>query len=232
MSARALLFDLDDTLYAERRFMLSGFAAVAAAVATRVDAPRRTVFDQLVRAARQGRRSTAFQEMCETWQLDHTILPSLLATYREHRPCLRLPRVARAVLEAVHGTWRTGIVTNGPPDLQARKVEALGVSALVDVVVLAESCGTGRGKPERAVFMQALDAVGVRPQHAVMVGDDPWCDVAGARAAGLQTIRVRRGRLREAADATGAAPDAVVTTLAVVPAVAERLLQERLRDAD
>ena len=65
-----------------------------------------------------------------------------------------------------------------------------------------------------------------------MVGDDPWCDVAGARAAGLQTIRVRRGRLREAADATGAAPDAVVTTLAVVPAVAERLLQERLRDAD
>jgi len=184
------------------------------------------------RAARQGRRSTAFQEMCETWQLDHTILPSLLATYREHRPCLRLPRIARAVLEAVHGTWRTAIVTNGPPDVQARKVEALGVSALVDVVVLAESCGTGRGKPERAVFMQALDAVGVRPRHAVMVGDDPWCDVAGARAAGLQTIRVRRGRLRGAADATGAAPDAVVTTLAVVPAVAERLFQERLRDAD
>ena len=33
---------------------------------------------------------------------------------------------------------------------------------------------------------------------------------------------MRRGRLREATDATGAAPDAVVTTLAVVPAIAER----------
>ena len=84
--------------------MLSGFAAVAAAVAPRVDAPRRTLFDQLVRAARQGRRGTAFQEICDTWHLDPTILPSLLTTYREHRPCLRLPRIAKAVLEAVHGT--------------------------------------------------------------------------------------------------------------------------------
>lgn len=33
----AVLFDLDDTLYRERRFMLSGFAAVAEAVAERTE---------------------------------------------------------------------------------------------------------------------------------------------------------------------------------------------------
>jgi putative hydrolase of the HAD superfamily len=232
MSARALLFDLDDTLYPERRFMLSGFAAVAAVVSSQVHAPQRIVFEQLVGAARQGRRNTAFQEICETWHLDHTILPSLLATYRQHRPCLRLPRRARTVLGVVRESWRTAIVTNGPPDVQARKVSALGVSALVDAVILAESCGSGCGKPERAVFMHALEALDVDVADAVMVGDDPWCDVAGARAVGMRTIRMRRGRLREAADAPDAAPDAVVTTLSAVPQVAERLLQERLRDAD
>ena len=232
MNARALLFDLDDTLYAERRFMLSGFAAVADAIARHANAPRQTLFDELVRAARSGRRSTAFQDVCRSWSVDESILPSLIAVYREHRPCLRLSRLARAVLEAVHGGWRTAIVTNGPPDVQARKIDALGVSALVDAVILAESHGTGCGKPEREVFMHALEALHVRPACAVMVGDDPWCDVAGARAAGLQTIRMRRGRLRDAADTPGAGPDAVVTTLAAVPAVAERLLQERLRDAD
>ena len=232
MSPRALLFDLDDTLYAERRFMLSGFAAVATAIATRVDAPRRAVFDQLVRAARSGRRATAFQEVCRTWHLDESVVPSLLAIYREHRPCLRLSRLSKAVLGAVHGNWRTAIVTNGPPDVQARKVDALGVSALVDAVILAESYGAGCGKPEPAVFMEALNALAVRPADTVMVGDDPWCDVAGARAVGIQTIRMRRGRLRDAMDTPGAAPDAVVTTLAAVPAVAERLLHERRRDAD
>lgn len=232
MSSRALLFDLDDTLYAERRFMLSGFSSVADAMAARANVPRRTVFDQLVRVARSGRRGSAFQEVCRTWDVDESIVPSLIAIYRAHRPCLRLSRLTRTVLEAVHGSWRTAIVTNGPPDVQARKVHALGVSALVDTVILAESYGTGCGKPEREVFLQALDALHVRPADAVMVGDDPWCDVAGARAAGLQTIRMRRGRLRDAADTPGAGPDAVVTTLAAVPAVAERLLQERLRDAD
>src|SRR5688500_12974006 len=48
----AVIFDLDDTLYAERRFVLSGYAAVAAAVSSETGMPSRVLYRFLVRRFR------------------------------------------------------------------------------------------------------------------------------------------------------------------------------------
>lgn len=50
------------------------------------------------------------------------------------------------------------------------------------------------GKPERAFFRLALDAMGLGPSEVAMVGDDAEADVAGARAAGLVGIQVKTGK--------------------------------------
>jgi putative hydrolase of the HAD superfamily len=48
----------------------------------------------------------------------------------------------------------------------------------------------GVRKPDPAIFMTALRAVGGEPGTAVHVGDDPILDVQGARAAGLRSIQI------------------------------------------
>jgi putative hydrolase of the HAD superfamily len=86
---------------------------------------------------------------------------------------------------------RTGVVTNGAVARQAPKVEALGLAGLLDCVIVSEAVGVQ--KPDRRIFRLALDALGVEPERAWFVGDNPVNDVLGAAAAGLTAVWFRGG---------------------------------------
>ena len=74
------------------------------------------------------------------------------------------------------------------------------------------------GKPEEAFFSAALDALGVGPDRAAMVGDDVVNDVAGAKAVGLTGILVRTGKYRPGDETEhGVEPDHVLASIADVP---------------
>jgi len=49
----------------------------------------------------------------------------------------------------------------------------------------------GVPKPSPRIFRAALDALGVDPSHTIHVGDLRRTDVAGARAAGIASVRIR-----------------------------------------
>ncbi|WP_374571978.1 HAD-IIA family hydrolase [Phenylobacterium sp.] len=46
------------------------------------------------------------------------------------------------------------------------------------------------GKPYPAIFRQALASVGCEPGRALMIGDNPRTDIAGARRVGVPAVRV------------------------------------------
>jgi FMN phosphatase YigB (HAD superfamily) len=75
------------------------------------------------------------------------------------------------------------------------------------------------GKPSPEFFRLALDAAGVAPARALVVGDDLGVDVAGAHAAGLRAVLVRTGKGAGPVPPAGdpGAPDAVVDSLAALP---------------
>jgi HAD superfamily hydrolase (TIGR01458 family) len=74
------------------------------------------------------------------------------------------------------------------------------------------------GKPSAAFFGAALGELGVAPARAAMVGDDVVNDVGGAQASGMVGVLVRTGKYRPS-DLERGAPDAVVDSLADVPAL-------------
>ena len=74
------------------------------------------------------------------------------------------------------------------------------------------------GKPATTYFEAALGELGVQPGRAAMVGDDVVNDVGGAREVGIVGVLVRTGKFRPA-DVERGAPDAVVNSLADVPAL-------------
>ena len=69
-------------------------------------------------------------------------------------------------------------------------LERCGLSSGLDAVVSSAEAGTR--KPEPEIFERALAIAGCAPEQAVHVGDTPEEDVAGARAAGLRTLLIRR----------------------------------------
>lgn len=219
---RALLFDLDDTLYPLDRFVLSGFRAVAAECERRWGVSRAESLDVLTGAFTRV-RGRELQVLADHFHLDESVVPTLVETIREHVPELRLSELAATTLRSLAAGWTLGIVTNGRPDIQRRKVRALGLDALVSTVVYAHELGRGAGKPAAAPFLAACRALDIDPAATVFVGDDPVCDIAGAHAVGMKTIWLP-SRL-DAASPAAAIADVLVASLADVPAAAERLVQ-------
>jgi HAD superfamily hydrolase (TIGR01458 family) len=61
----------------------------------------------------------------------------------------------------------------------------------------AGKTATVMGKPSKAFFEMALRDMDLRPDQAVMVGDDIITDIAGARKTGMKAVLVRTGKYRE-----------------------------------
>jgi putative hydrolase of the HAD superfamily len=116
---------------------------------------------------------------------------------------------APPVLEELrrHGL-RIGLVSNGQRDLE-EFVAHHGLA--VDATVGSRS--HGRVKPHPSIFVAALEALGVGPAEAAMVGDSYEDDIEGARALGMRAILLDRdGRYPDV-------PDRIDTLLALPAAL-------------
>jgi putative hydrolase of the HAD superfamily len=73
---------------------------------------------------------------------------------------------------------------------------ALGLTPLISTVVIPAHVGAA--KPDRAIFVHALEKLGAAPADALHVGDDLDDDYRGAEAAGLQAVLLdRAARFRQ-----------------------------------
>jgi putative hydrolase of the HAD superfamily len=219
---RAVLFDLDDTLYPHRRFLVSGFAAVASYVSAQYGVESAHAFRTLVRAYRDGARGHELDRLVDVTGLPVDV-STLVRVMRAQCPSLRLRRAVGQTLRLLRDSYALAIVTNGIPMIQRRKVAALGLEPFVDAVVYATEHGSGAGKPEREPFVEALRRLGVDASRAVFVGDDERADIDGAAACGIGTIQIVQWR-RDAQMHSGARADGVVRHIAEVPAMAEIVL--------
>ncbi|OAQ20125.1 HAD-IA family hydrolase [Thermosulfurimonas dismutans] len=88
---------------------------------------------------------------------------------------------------------KTAILSNWDERLH-RLLSALGLKQAFDAIFTA--CELGVGKPDPEAFHLACEALGVRPEEALMIGNDPKEDYEGALRAGLQALLYRGEDLR------------------------------------
>jgi putative hydrolase of the HAD superfamily len=120
----------------------------------------------------------------------------------------RLPEVAGTIRALKERGVRVGIISNWDSRLRAL-LAALGLSGEFERIIV--SCEVGAEKPSRAIFAEAVEAMGTRPDEAFHVGDDLVSDYEGARSAGLESaLLVRRGDAPPGAGATVSTLDAIL----------------------
>jgi HAD superfamily hydrolase (TIGR01509 family) len=97
---------------------------------------------------------------------------------------------AAALLGALHGRVQIGVVSNNLLDEQQQKLQHCGFAAYVEELVVSEEARVS--KPDAEIFRMALERLGCRPEEAVMVGDSWVNDVAGAMDAGIRAVWFNR----------------------------------------
>lgn len=97
----------------------------------------------------------------------------------------------RPALESARGRGQRLVVVSNWDVSLVGVLRRLELEPLLDGVVT--SAGAGARKPSPAIFGQGLAVAGVRPDDAIHIGDTLDEDVAGARAAGIEAVLIRRG---------------------------------------
>jgi putative hydrolase of the HAD superfamily len=99
-------------------------------------------------------------------------------------------------LAALSQKHSLGLLTNGAPDLQRRKIDGAGIKKYFDQVLISGDIGIG--KPDRRIFDAILMRLNVSPETSLMIGNSLISDVKGAQSVGMRAVWLNRsGKIRD-----------------------------------
>ncbi len=97
---------------------------------------------------------------------------------------------AEPVLEELKNNgYKVGLITNGDPILQHKKLRMLELQDAFDEVIVSGE--TPYEKPQKEIFLMMADKLNITPDEMMYVGDHPLNDVDGARNAGCVPVWVK-----------------------------------------
>ncbi len=196
MNTKAVIFDLDDTLYPEVSYCLSGYKAAAKYIAENYGEDADAVYEELEGLFREDARMV-FNRYLEAHNISYVKddVMSLIKVYREHMPDISFHKDALPAVKALKERGiKTGILSDGFAAAQRHKCEALRAEEFFDIVVLTDEIGKDREawKPSPAGFELICKKFGVVPEEVIYVGDNPKKDFYVNKTAGVRTARITR----------------------------------------
>jgi putative hydrolase of the HAD superfamily len=187
---KAIVFDLDDTLYPERDYVLSGFKAVAAWAEQRFGIPAVQGFAELRGYFEAGVRGHTFDQWLAAHQVDKSGVQEAVDIYRRHAPAIAPFPGVPEMLAHLRSHYALGLVSDGDLVTQQRKLSALGLRDMFDAVVFSDALGRDAWKPSTKPFEAVLKQLGSAPQQSMYVADNVLKDFAGARELAMFTVLV------------------------------------------
>lgn len=208
ISKKAILFDLDNTLYDYDAPHEKALKAVFKEFKKYIDLPykkfiklyflsREEIQRELSGTASSHNRILYFQRLIEKTKntVDPKIILKLYNTYWDTllKNMIISKESIRTLKELKRRGMRIAVVSDLTTEIQLKKLSKLKLSGLVDVLVTSEEAGSD--KPHAIMFLLALNKLRVTPTEAMMVGDNTIADIEGANFVGLDTILLKKGKL-------------------------------------
>jgi len=216
MTTYRIVFDLDDTLYPERQFALSGFRAAGAWAREQYGVEG--LAEEMADLLDSGHLGAVFKISLGRANPDYSEaeLAQFIESYRNHTPEIQLYEDAGPALGFAATLGPIGLITDGTHRVQRSKVQALGIAPHFSEIIYTNELG-GREfhKPHPRAFELMEARLGGDGVQLVYVGDNPSKDFVTPNARGWRSVQIERDQRihHNAPVADGGAPHDLVHSL-------------------
>lgn len=143
---KAIVFDLDDTLYPEIDYLKSAYRFIA----EKLGETDGKLYNDMVE--KYLNNENVFDYLEFTYDINKS---QLLEWYRNHNPNISLYPHVNDFLNSFKYDFKFAIITDGRLTTQRNKIKALGLESLIDAIVISEEIGSE--KPNLANFNKAME---------------------------------------------------------------------------
>jgi len=190
-----LVFDLDDTLYSELEFVVSGFAAVEHHLHTH-EFPQHNYANVFWGIFQNQGSGHVFNAGLDQLDVQYTTdqIKALVSVYRHHSPSITARAgIDRILAQTGSNQIRLAVITDGDQKIQTGKLQSLGLLEQFEIILCTDELGPDRfgWKPSTLPFETIESRSGLVGASLAYVGDNPHKDFQGAQQRGWQTVRLR-----------------------------------------
>lgn len=199
MKKRAILFDLDDTLYD----LGWPFIKACQDFLPEIDLDLEEVFkrtryysDEVFDLAQAGEMSLEdmycyrYQNAFKDFGIELTREGALKLQelYKYYQDQIALSPEISEILKELKKSWIIGIVSNGLKDHQRSKIKTLKLDQIVSPENIFISEEVGFSKPKKEFFDYVLKGLNLKPEECYYIGDTFETDIIGSSNAGLTPV--------------------------------------------
>lgn len=181
---RAVVFDMDDTLYGEKEYVKSGYQKIGK------EFPEIANTTERLWAFFEDGKPAIDELLKEEGMLDENTKQKCIHIYRHQMPDIHLYTGVREMIEKLRQKGlKLGLITDGRPEGQRAKIQALGLEELFDhIIVTDELGGPEYRKPNQKAFELMGEELGIAYAEMCYVGDNIRKDFIAPLQLGMKAI--------------------------------------------
>ncbi|MFD0771232.1 HAD family hydrolase [Bacillus sp. CGMCC 1.60114] len=192
MVIKAIVFDMDDTLYKEKDYVISGFKAVDNWF--REKYKKIGFYNTAIQLFDSGEKKFVFNKTLEKLNInyDEKLISNMLEQYRFHEPDIKLLEEAEWVLNNLVNNVKVGLISDGYLATQEKKVNALKLKEKFHSVILTDRFGREHWKPSQVPYEQISRELQVPHHQCAYIGDNLNKDFITAKKLKWTTVHIDR----------------------------------------
>ncbi len=191
---KLIILDLDDTLYSEKAFVLSGFRHISKLISNKIPQLSETdIFLNLINFFEMGSKKV-FDLLIEHYSIQKLFnVTELISSYKYHLPNIYL---FDDVIPFFKNVKKKGIslalLTDGDIKQQINKVKALKIESYFNGVYYSDYYGIDKRKPNSFMYSKILEQFELNPTTVINIGDNPNKDFYVNKSLGIFCIQIIR----------------------------------------
>jgi len=188
---KVVVFDMDDTLFLERDYVLSGFLAVDRYLELKGISGFYNKSKELFESEVRG---NIFNEVFEYFSIPYSNkdIKDLVDIYRNHMPNIKLLGESSWVISQLTSRYQLGLITDGYLNAQQNKAKALGLADYFHNIIFTDQFGREYWKPSERPYIEMKNFFNVMHHELVYIGDNPKKDFIAAKKLGWKTVHIAR----------------------------------------